>query len=143
MTEITSWDNVVYTKHSSLEDLLNLDQKLKTGQVEFLPEDQYKKMWSWIGNKKQFGEEYYERTGEADRLRSIFEENLKRSYEPDNSPRKSFRQYIFESRGRLLEFHERYAINMQRSELQKEIDLLNESDGNDPDANMVADGEQM
>jgi len=125
-------DNVIYTKHSSLKDLLDLEQQLRTGQADFLPESQYKKMWSWIGNKKQFGDDYYQRTGEAEKLHRIFDENLRRSFETDNSPPKCFRQYIFEGRGRLLEFHERYAINTQRSELQKELDVLNLSDDSDP-----------
>lgn len=124
-------DNVIYTKHSSLKDLLDLEQKLRSGRADFLPESQYKKMWSWIGNKKQFGDDYYQRTGEAEKLQRIFDENLRRSLETDNSPPKCFRQYIFEGRGRLLEFHERYAINTQRSELQKEIELLNQSGGDD------------
>jgi hypothetical protein len=57
---------------------------------------------------------------------------LSLSRETDSSPRKSYRQYIFESKGRLLEFHERYEITTQRSVLQKEFELLNQSNGDDP-----------
>lgn len=124
-------DNVIYTKYSSLEDLLELDRKLVSGELHRLPADQYQKMWSWIGNKKQFGDDYYVRTAEADRLHQQFDEDLKRSLYTDNSPPKSFKQYIFESRGRLLEWHEKYEINTQRSQLQKHIDQLDQSNSED------------
>ncbi|MBS1956605.1 MAG: hypothetical protein JST89_20625 [Cyanobacteria bacterium SZAS-4] len=124
-------DNVIYTKYSSLEDLLELDRKLVSGELPRLSSDQYQKMWSWIGNKKQFGNDYYVRKAEADRLHQQFDEDLKRSLHTDNSPPKSFKQYIFESRGRLLEWHEKYEINTQRSQLQKHIDKLDQSGSDD------------
>ncbi|MBI2809369.1 MAG: hypothetical protein HYX67_00865, partial [Candidatus Melainabacteria bacterium] len=120
-------DRVVYTKYSSLEDLLELDRKLVSGELHRLPEDQYQQMWSWIGKKKQFGDDYYVRAAEPDRMQQLFDEELKRSLRTDNSPPKSFKQYVFESTGRLLEFHEKYEINTQRSQLQKHIEQLDQS----------------
>jgi hypothetical protein len=125
-------NNVLYTKYSSLNDLIELDGKLTSGQVERLAKEQYQQMWSWIDRKKKFGEDYYEKTAEDDRIFRQLDEDMRRSFATDSSPRKSYRQYVFESKGRLLEFHEQYAINTQRSQLQKEFDLLNQSDGDDP-----------
>lgn len=125
-------NKTVYTKFSTLQELLALDLSLRSGKVERLKKDQYQKMWSWIGNKKQFGDDYYERTVESDRLQRKFEEDLKESLRTNNSPPKSFNQYIFESRGRLLEWHEKYAIDTQRYQLQKELVYLDRSDREDP-----------
>jgi hypothetical protein len=124
-------DDIVYTKFSSLQELLDLNEKLTKSQVERLPQDQYKKMWTWIGNKKQFGDDYYERTAEDGRIFQQFEEDLKRSLSTDNSPPKSYRQYIFESRGRLLDSHEKYTINTQRLQLEKHVQAFDESGNTD------------
>ncbi len=60
-----------------------------------------------------------------------FEDDFWRSLSTDNSPPRSFNQYIFESRGRLLDSHERYAIDMQRQQLQKELASIQQSDSDD------------
>ncbi len=124
-------DNVTYSKYSNLDDLLELDKRLNSGELERISKEQYQDLWSWIGKKKQFGEDYFERTAEEVRIFQQFEEDFRRSVDANNGPPKSFHQYVFEGRGRLLDSHERYAIDMQRLQLQKELDALEHSDSSD------------
>ncbi len=124
-------DNVIYSQYSPLEDLIELDQKLNNGLLERVSKEEYMNLCSWIGNKKQFGEDYYERTAEEIRMFQQFEDDFRRSLGSDNSPPKSFNQYIFESRGRLLDSHERYTIDMQCLQLQKELAAIQQSDSDD------------
>jgi hypothetical protein len=125
-------NNVLYTKFSSLSDLIELAEKLTSGELERVSKEQYQQLRTWIDQKKKFGEDYFEKTAEDDRMFRQLDEEMRRSFATDSSPPKCYRQYIFESKGRLLEFHEQYEINTQRSQLQKEFDLLNQSDGDDP-----------
>jgi hypothetical protein len=97
-------NNVLYTKYSSLNDLIELDGKLTSDQAERISKEQYQQLRSWIGQKKKFGEDYYEKTAEDDRIFRQLDEDLRRLIDTDNSPRKSYRQYIFESKGRMLDF---------------------------------------
>ncbi len=124
-------DNVLYSQYTSLDDLIELDKKLSSGQLERVSKEEYFKLCSWIGNKKQFGNDYYERTAEDIRMFQQFEDDFRRSLSTNNSPPRSFNQYIFESRGRLLDSHERYAIDMQRLQLQKELATIQQSDSDD------------
>ncbi len=130
-------NKTVYTKYSSLQELLALDAALQSRQCKRLPQEQYKKMWTWIGNKKQFGNDYYERTAEADRLQKQFDEDLKQSLKTDNSPPKSFKQHVFETGGRLLEWHERYLLDTEHYQVQKTITGLDQSGEEDPERRKV------
>ncbi len=121
-------DNVIYSQYSPLEDLIELDRKLNNGLLERVSKEEYMNLSSWIGNKKQFGDDYYERTAEEIRMFQQFEDDFRRSLSADNSPPRSFNQYIFESRGRLLDSHERYTIDMQRLQLQKELAAIQQSE---------------
>ena len=124
-------ENIIYSKYSSLDDLIELDKKLNGYQLERVSKEEYMNLCSWIGNKKQFGDDYYERTAEEIRMFHQFEDDFRRSLSTDNSPPRSFNQYIFESRGRLLDSHERYTIDMQRLQLQKELATLQQSESDD------------
>ncbi len=124
-------DNVIYSQFSPLEDLIELDRRLNNGLLERVSKEEYMNLSSWIGNKKQFGGDYYERTAEEIRMFQQFEDDFRRSLSADNSPPRSFNQYIFESRGRLLDSHERYTIDMQRLQLQKELAAIQQSDSDD------------
>jgi hypothetical protein len=124
-------DNVIYSQYSSLDDLIELDRKLNNGLLERVSKEEYMNLCSWIGNKKQFGDDYYERTAEEIRIFQQFEDDFRRSLSTDNSPPRSCNQYIFESRGRLLDSHERYTIDMQRLQLQKELAAMQQSDSDD------------
>lgn len=50
-----------YSKYSSLEELKALDERLKAGEQERIPYDQYQKLHSWIGTKERAGEDFHEK----------------------------------------------------------------------------------
>lgn len=121
-------DDVSYSQFSPLDDLIKLDQRLRSGEFERVSESEYSELRTWIGNKKQYGDDYYERTAENQTLHQIFEEQFRNTYWSDTSPPVNFNQRIFEGRGRFLTWHERYTINTHRSELEKELAASDDED---------------
>lgn len=51
----------IYTKYDSKQDLLDLDEKLNANPMLRIPLEEYKRLWSWIGNKEVAGDDYYGR----------------------------------------------------------------------------------
>lgn len=125
--EIINCEAGQFTKYSKLNELLDLDQKLRDGEYPYIPKEEYKKIWTWIGNKKQFGDKYYEETAEADRIFKEIHENLKQALSAEYSPAKNFTQYVHESRGRMLDWHGQFSGVTEKDRLEKEISLLEKS----------------
>ena len=122
----------IFTKYDSLKDLEDYSERLNSGQAKFLPKSEYQMLWTWIGTKRKAGDDFYEKTAEHERLQRLFEDELKRSLAQDDRRPKGFQQYVYESRGRLLESHEQYWINTSRGNLKQELKDLNESEDPDP-----------
>ena len=125
----------VYTKHDRLEELEAYARRLENGDERWQPYDKYTMLWSWIGSKRSGGDDFYERTGEPERLKKLFDEELERSLRTNNDRvrPKGYRQYVFESRGRLLESSEHAQIINSRNELKKELEELDGSGVAEPE----------
>ncbi len=124
---------VVYHRFTPLEELEKLDDRLVSGEQARISKPNYQQLWAWIGTKQLGGDDYYEKIGEHERIQRLFDEELKRSLESNNSPPRSYRQYLYESRGRLLESHEKYELDTKRSDLKRELKELDESEEADPE----------
>lgn len=117
----------VYTRYNSAEELHKLDEQLReTGRQ--LSKDESRLLWSWIGQKDRYGDEYHERQDkkaaeelERVRLQQQFDDDLKRMLREQGLKRPmGRRQFMFESQGRLLDSHERYQIGTTRQRLLEE-----------------------
>jgi hypothetical protein len=124
---------VTYHQYTPLEELLKLDDRLVSGEQARISKPDYQQLWEWIGTKQLGGDDYYEKIGEHERLQKLFDDELKRSLASDNSPPRSYRQYLYESRGRLLESHEKYELDTKRSDLKRELKELDEGEEADPE----------
>lgn len=89
-----------YNKYSKLSELQELKQRLKQPDTDRISEEQYKKLYSWIGTKERAGEDYHDRLakskwdkkerkrekkherlpGEDDREFRKFDKDLKKSF---------------------------------------------------------------
>jgi hypothetical protein len=135
----------LYTKFTELEDLLDLDERLRSGMEKRLELEDYQQLWSWIGTKNKAGDDYYEReakqkwdekekrrrgTGEDEREFEKLDKDLRKSFkelEGSSDPfGKGHKQHLREAQGRLASEHGHYAASVQIQQLKDLIELFPE-----------------
>lgn len=135
----------LYTKFTELEELLDLDERLRSGMEKRLELEDYQQLWSWIGTKNKAGDDYYEReakqkwdekekrrrgTGEDEREFEKLDKDLRKSFkelEGSSDPfGKGHKQHLREAQGRLASEHGHYAASMQIQQLKDLIELFPE-----------------
>jgi len=119
-------DNV-YSKFSTREELLELNQYAKEAELWLKPE-LYDKMWSWIGVKNRAGDDFYEKEARGVKDHQTyedfkrFEEDLRISLRGDNGEiKRSVRgeQRILEQQGRFSDYHYKYTNAMRQQRLEE------------------------
>lgn len=133
---IYAGENRFYTKHHTLKELEKYDDDLNKGREDWLEYETYQLLWKWIGTKETGGDDYYERTGETERLQQQFDDDFERTIRPSSNERirsKGYQQYSIESRGRLLETHEHMQTVYFRHQLKEELKELDESGVDEPE----------
>jgi hypothetical protein len=126
-----------FTKHHTLEELEAYDEDLKDGAETWLEKEQYQQLWSWIGTKNKAGDDYYEREvrEQKEEKDKKCDDDLRRIHPENNEHRRrlTFRQYTYESQGRMLDTHERFQLTHARNELRKELEAMKENGEDDPE----------
>jgi hypothetical protein len=128
-----------YSKYSKLEDLKEIAERLNAGEVERLPDEQYKKLGQWIWTKERAGDDHYERKARAkwdkkekrkEKERDPFEDDrefkkldkdLKRAFkelEKGGDFGKGYKQWMREQQGRLSPEHRSYTDAMAEQRLK-------------------------
>ena len=130
-------DGETYSKFSKLDDLKELAEKLKTGESERLPDEQYQKLGQWIWTKENHGDDHYDRKAkykwdkkEKRKERDPFEDerefkkldkDLKRAFkemEKGGDFGKGYKQWMREQQGRLSPEHRSYTDAMAEQRLK-------------------------
>ncbi|PZM77195.1 MAG: hypothetical protein DKT66_28560 [Candidatus Melainabacteria bacterium] len=130
-------DGETYSKYSKLDDLKELAERLNTGELERLPDEQYKKLGQWIWTKERAGDDHFERKArdkwdkkekrkerdpfEDDREFKKLDKDLKKSFkelEKGGDFGKGYKQWMREQQGRLSPEHRSYTDAMAEQRLK-------------------------
>lgn len=129
-----------FTQFSSLKDLREFEEGLRSKDSERLPKEEYSQLKRWIYEKERYGEDYHEKKEiekrQKNKGRDItgFDKDfgnldtvLKRNLEPksrDDGGLKSYKprsQRRFERLGRQAAWHAQYESAMEKMRLQNEL----------------------
>lgn len=137
-------DGETYSKYSKLDDLKELAERLNAGEIERLPDEQYKKLGQWIWTKERAGNDYFERKAkdkwdkkekrkerdpfEDDREFKKLDKDLKQSFKDmekggDGVLGKGYKQWVLEQQGRLAPEHASYTSAMEAQRLKDLLEL--------------------
>jgi hypothetical protein len=117
-----------WSKFNTREELLSLDEYLRSDNSNRIDRDQYSMMWTWIGVKGSAGDDFYEK--EARGVKDFrdydefkrFEDDLRkalRGEEGDIPKRVIGEQRILEQSGRLSDYHYVYTKNMEKERIEE------------------------
>lgn len=140
-TEKFEREGKTYCKYSSLDELKQVSDRLKSGDLERLSDDHYRKLGQWMWTKKELGDDYYERKTrkrwdekEKRKARDPFEDerefkkldkDLKRFFrdqEKSGDFGKGYKQWVREQQGRLSPEHASYVDAMETQRLKDLIE---------------------
>jgi len=137
-------DGETYSKYSKLDELKELAERLKSGDLERVSDEQYKKLGQWIWTKERAGDDHFERKArskwdkkekkkerdpfEDEREQKKLDQDLKRSFkELDRGEGgefgKGYKQWVREQQGRLAPEHASYTSAMEAQRLKDLMDL--------------------
>lgn len=137
-------DGETYSKYSKLDDLKELAERLNAGEIERLPDEQYKKLGQWIWTKERAGDDHFERKArdkwdkkekrkerdpfEDDREFKKLDKDLKQSFKDlekggDGILGKGYKQWVLEQQGRLAPEHASYTSAMEAQRLKDLMEL--------------------
>ncbi|MBA3991958.1 MAG: hypothetical protein C0469_00430 [Cyanobacteria bacterium DS2.3.42] len=132
-------DGETYSRYSKLDDLKELAERLNAGELERVPDEQYKKLGQWIWTKERAGDDHFERKAkhkwdkkEKKKERDPFEDerefkkldkDLKQAFKDlergSDGLGKGHKQRMVESKGRLVADHGQYANAMEEQRLRE------------------------
>jgi hypothetical protein len=130
-----------FTQFSSLEELKEFEEGLRSKDSERLPKEEYSQLKKWIYEKERFGEDFHEKKElekrqKKDKNRDItgFDKDfgnldtvLKRDFQPrqrDDGGLRSYKPRVqrhFEKLGRQATWHAQYESAMEKMRLQQEL----------------------